>query len=158
MKSMFSCAHGGSCAGKCVDCGLLVLRIGLAVIFIYHGWGKLFGGAPGIEGFTGMLTKLSVPLPALFAWIVSILEFFGGIAVLVGVFVRPIAALLAVNMLVAFLLVKKGLPAGDPDLALFVISVALALAGGGAYSLMRGRASEASMAPPTKSTPPGKGA
>ncbi|MDO8622155.1 MAG: DoxX family protein [bacterium] len=142
MKSMFTCAHGGSCAGKCVDCGLLVLRIGLAVIFIYHGWGKLFGNAPGIGGFTGMLTNLSVPLPAFFAWVVSLLEFFGGIAVLVGVFVRPIAALLAINMLAAFFLVKKGLPAGDPDLALFAMAVALALAGGGAYALTRQHNSE----------------
>ena len=157
MKSLFSCAHGGSCAGKCVDCGLLVLRIGLAVIFIYHGWGKLFGGAPGIAGFTGMLTTFSVPLPAFFAWVVSILEFFGGIAVLLGVLVRPIAALLAVNMLVAFFLVKKGLPAGDTDVALFAVAAALALAGGGAFSLMRGRSSEAPMAPPSKSAPPTKG-
>ena len=157
MKSMFTCSHGGSCAGKCVDCGLLVLRLGLAVIFIYHGWGKLFGGAPGIAGFTGMLTSLGVPLAAFFAWVVSILEFFGGIAVLIGVLVRPIAALLAVNMLVAFFLVKKGLPAGDPDIALFAMAAALALAGGGAFSLMRGRAPEEQMTPPSKPMPLAKG-
>ena len=149
MRHLFGCGTASCCNGKCVDKALLVLRLAAGIIFVYHGWGKLFGGDPGIAGFTGTLTKFSVPLPVFFAWLVSILEFFGGIAVLVGVFVRPIAVLLAVNMLVAFLLVKQKLPAGDVDVALFAIMVALALAGSGAYSLMRSKG--AGMTPPEKS-------
>ena len=117
------------------DWGLLVLRIALGVIFIVHGWGKLFGHAPGMEGFTMMLAGLAFPAPALFAYLVALVEFIGGIAVLLGVWTKLFGLLIAVDMIVAFLKVKQGLPAGDPDVALFAIAVALSIMGSGAYAL-----------------------
>lgn len=142
------CPHGSKCGGKCVDCGLLVLRIVAAVIFVYHGYGKLFGGTPGIEGFTGFLGSLGVPAAGMFAWIIALLEFFGGIALLLGVLVPYVAGLLAVEMLVAFFLAGgASLPKGDLELALFGIALALALGGGGAYALMKGKSKDGG-APP----------
>ena len=68
------------------------------------GYGKLFGSTPGIEGFTMMLTNIGVPAPEFFAYLTGIIEFFGGIALLIGFTTRIAAALLAINMLVfAFL-------------------------------------------------------
>lgn len=136
--------------GKCSDtawrdAGLLVLRLALAVVFILHGYDKLFG-ATTITGFAGFLTKLSVPLPEVFAWIVSIVEFVGGIAVLLGVFVRPAAALIAINMAFAFMLTKGSLPKGDLDFALFAIALALALSGGGRFALMKSKCCESTLA------------
>ncbi|MBI4433199.1 DoxX family protein [Candidatus Uhrbacteria bacterium] len=122
------------------DVALLVLRLALGTVFIYHGYGKLFGAAPSIPAFSGMLASLGFPLPAFFAWVVGLTEFFGGIAVVLGVFVSQAALLLAIIMAVAFLIVKKAaLPAGDVDLALFSMAVALALMGGGAFSLLRSK-------------------
>ncbi|MBI2482975.1 DoxX family protein [Candidatus Uhrbacteria bacterium] len=120
------------------DVTLLILRLALGIIFIYHGYGKLFGGAPGIPAFTGMLAKFGFPMPAFFAWLVSITEFFGGIAMILGVLVPQVALLLAIIMAVAFLVVKKAaLPAGDADLALLGMALALALMGGGAYAVFK---------------------
>lgn len=145
---MMLCPHGSKCGGKCVDCGLLVLRIVAAIIFVYHGYGKLFGAMPGMEGFTGFLGSLGVPAAGVFAWVVALLEFFGGIALLLGVLVPYVAGLLAVEMLVAFLLASKGaLPKGDLELALFGITLALALGGSGVYALMKGKSKDGG-APP----------
>jgi putative oxidoreductase len=116
--------------------GLLVLRVVAGLIFVLHGWGKLSGN-PSIEMFSGMVGNLGFPMPLFFAWVVALTEFLGGLALILGIFVRPAAILLSVVMVIAFSMVKKfALPAGDPDLALFGIVVALALMGPGRYSVM----------------------
>lgn len=129
------CKDVGCCSKNCVDWSLLVLRLGAGVVFLLHGWGKLFSNAPGLEGFTGMLAGLGFPVPEFFAYFVGIIEFFGGIALIFGVWVSIFAPLLAIVMLVAFVTVKQSLPAGDADLALFAITVALTLSGPGSFSL-----------------------
>jgi putative oxidoreductase len=60
--------------------------------------------------FVGMLDGLGVPAPVLMAWIVAALEFFGGIALIIGAFVAITSVLLIANMLVA--LFKVHLAAG----------------------------------------------
>ncbi len=135
--------------GKCKDKAwrdeaLLILRLVLGVVFVMHGYDKLFGEF-GVAGFAGFLTKLSVPLPLFFAWVVSLVEFLGGIGVLLGVLTRPLAALIAVDMLVAFYLTKKGLPKGDLDFALFGIAAALALSGSGKYALWKSKCCETAL-------------
>jgi putative oxidoreductase len=84
------------------DLGLTILRVVLGVIFIAHGAPKLFGG---MEGFSGFLGSLGIPIPLLFAWLVALLEFFGGISLVIGFLVTPLALLLAAEMLVAIILV-----------------------------------------------------
>lgn len=123
-------------AQQCASWGLLVLRIAMAVIFIFHGYGKLFGAMPGMQGFTSMVANIGFPLPGVFATIAALVEFVGGVALLLGVGTRIAATLIGINMIVAMALVKKfALPMIDPDLALFAIAIALALMGPGSYSL-----------------------
>ncbi len=130
-----------------VSYALLVIRIVVAIFFIKFGYGKLFG-APGIEGFTGMLTMLSFPLPALFAYLVGIAEFFGGIAILLGVLTRFSAFWLAIISFAAWAGVKgfglamlTTLPNGAPfaggvlDLLALGLTIAIFIAGPGAISL-----------------------
>lgn len=122
---------------SCKSCALLVLRLAAGIIFVLHGYGKLFGHAPGMEMFTGMVGNLGFPAAGAFAYLAALTEFIGGIALILGVAVRIAAPLLAIVMLVAFVAVKKlGLPAGDPDLALLAIVVALGMMGPGRYSVM----------------------
>ena len=77
------------------DLGLAILRVVLAVIFIAHGAPRLFGGVEGLAGFLG---SLGVPLPVAVAWLITVLEFFGGLSLLVGFLVTPVALLLAAHL------------------------------------------------------------
>lgn len=83
--------------------GLLLLRVVLAIVFIAHGAQKLFGiwGGGGISGTAGFFDSLGIPLPGMMAVVSGILEFVGGIMLAIGLLTRPIALLLAFEMLVA---------------------------------------------------------
>ena len=120
----------------CKNWGLLILRVVAGVIFVLHGYGKLFGNAPGMEMFTGMVSKLGFPAAGLFAYLAALSEFVGGIALILGVCVETASIFLAIVMLVAFFGVKKAsLPAGDVDLALLAIALSLIPLGAGAFSV-----------------------
>ncbi len=124
------------CCSSARDIGLLVLRVGVAILFIYHGYGKLFGHAPGMEMFTGMVTGMGFPLPAAFAYLAALSEFIGGIALLLGIFTCTAGTLTAITMLVAFIFAHKfDLNMGGAAFSLFVSAVALALVGPGKYSV-----------------------
>lgn len=112
---------------------ILFLRIGVAIIFIVAGWGKL----TGIEGVQGFFGDLGIPLPGLMAWVVAIVEFFGGIMVLLGAYIRIPALLLAFIMVVALLTTKLGgeFSAARVDLLLLLMSLALVFLGSGKYSV-----------------------
>ncbi|MEY4744862.1 MAG: hypothetical protein RL272_807 [Candidatus Parcubacteria bacterium] len=118
------------------DAALLALRMAAGVIFIVHGYGKLFGNAPGMKMFTGMVAGLHFPAPALFAYLAALSEFCGGIALVLGVFPQVASLFLAIVMLVALIGVKKfSLPKADPDVALLAMVSAIGLMGAGRYSL-----------------------
>jgi putative oxidoreductase len=82
--------------------GLALLRIVLGVIFIAHGWPKIAGGAEGTAAF---FANLGIPAPTLAAWAIALLETGGGLLLIVGFLVVPIAALLALHMLTGIFLV-----------------------------------------------------
>jgi putative oxidoreductase len=120
--------------------GLLILRLVLGIIFIAHGGQKVFGwwGGYGLEGTVGFMATLGVP--KVLAYIASFTEFFGGVAVLLGLLTRAGALGLAITMLVAIF--KVHLPAGlfapngyELPLALAAIAAGLILTGPGKYSI-----------------------
>jgi putative oxidoreductase len=118
--------------------GLTVLRIVTGVVFVMHGVQKLFIiGIPQVVGFFG---QAGIPYPRFFAIVVSLVELFGGAALVLGVATRVAAALLAIDMAVAILKVhlKNGffLPMGfEFALSMFAANFCLLLAGGGAASV-----------------------
>jgi putative oxidoreductase len=135
---MSSTTDAGNATSSRIDNALLILRLVLGAIMIAHGAQKLF--VFGIAGITAGFTQMGVPLPAITAPLVSLLEFFGGIAIVIGLLTRLAALGLAIDMLGALLLVhgKNGffLPAGyEFVLALFAMSAVLALAGAGRLSV-----------------------
>jgi putative oxidoreductase len=82
----------------------LPLRIILGLSFMVHGAPKLFA-AGGHQQFQGFLQQLGVPAASLAAWLIGIVEFVGGAALVLGVFTWVAAGLLVVEMIFAMLLV-----------------------------------------------------
>jgi putative oxidoreductase len=120
-----------------IDLALLLLRIIVGIVFIFHGSQKLF--SIGIPGMTAGFTKFGVPIPGVTAPFISILEFAGGIALMTGLWTRAFAVLLACDMLgaMAFVHFKNGfsLPTGyEFVFVLCGICLTLALAGAGSLS------------------------
>ena len=121
-----------------IDLGLAVLRIVAGLVFIAHGGQKLF--VYGFDGVTAAFTQMGVPLAEVTAPLVALLEFFGGIALVVGLLTRLAATGLAINMLGAILLVHLSagffLPNGSEfALTLLAAATALALTGAGDFSV-----------------------
>jgi putative oxidoreductase len=125
--------------------GSLALRLPLGIIFMAHGAQKLFGwfGGYGLEGTGQWLASIGLAPGYLMALLAGSGEFFGGLAILLGLLTRPAAAVLAFTMAVAILSVHLGNGlfmsnnGSEFALALLAGSVALALLGGGRWSLDR---------------------
>jgi putative oxidoreductase len=118
--------------------GITVLRLVVGIVFLMHGGQKLF--VWGFGGVAAFLGRLGIPAPGLAAPIVTLVEFLGGLALVLGLYTRYAAALLAVDMLVA--IVTYHLPHGffapkgvEYPLTLLAANLALVLLGPGEASV-----------------------
>jgi putative oxidoreductase len=133
-------------APRARDLALLVVRIGLAWIFVYHGAGTLFGafGQPGIHGHAVFFATVAHLHPGTFFAVLSgIIEFFGGLAVGVGVLGRVAAAGLVGDMVIAMVTVtwRNGIVSNaagsgyELNVALAALALVIVIMGTGRYSL-----------------------
>jgi putative oxidoreductase len=130
---------------------LLPLRLVIGYGFLVHGLAKWRRGP---ENFGKLLLQLRVPVPTFTAWVVTIVEIFGGLALLGGLLVAIVSIPLIISMLVAMITVHArfgfsaintiGLTASGPvfgppgiEVNLLYIAAMLALifAGPGALSI-----------------------
>jgi len=121
----------------------LALRIPVGIIFVAHGAQKLFGsfGGYGLEGTGQWMASIGLEPGYLMALLAGSAEFFGGLALILGLLVRPAAAVLAFTMVIAIVTVHIGnglFMSNDGyefGLALLAALVALAISGAGRGSL-----------------------
>src|SRR5690242_10566034 len=123
------------------DWGITILRVVVGIVYLVHGSQKLF--IYGFNGVEGAFTHMGIPMPALTAPLVLLLEFLGGIGLIAGLLTRWLAILFAIEMAVAVIKVHFAggffLPQGyEYALTLAGANVALAMAGPGAGALDHG--------------------
>jgi len=124
---------------SCDDLGRLILRLTLGILILMHGLSKLFNGIGGIDS---MLTAQG--FPAFFAWGAYIGEIVGPVLLILGIYCRLGALLVALNMIVAIVLAHShqlfmisgsgGWQLELQGMFLFT-AIALIFLGAGAYSL-----------------------
>jgi putative oxidoreductase len=121
------------------DTGKLVLRCALAILILFHGVSKIMGG---VDPIIGMIAKIGLP-PAL-GYLVYVGEVIAPLLVLFGVWTRPAALVMAINMVAAVLLAhteqlfqvtKSGGWALELQGLYLAASIAVALLGAGRYSI-----------------------
>ena len=128
------------------DLALLMVRVGLAWVFLYNGGAKLFGwfGGGGLHQSTQFFANVAHLHPAgLFSAMAGTIEFFGAIAVGIGFLGRLAALALAGDMVVAMATVTwgNGIASNAPgqgyalNIALLTMAIGVALMGTGRFSL-----------------------
>jgi putative oxidoreductase len=123
--------------------GPVLLRVVVGILFVAHGAQKLFGwfGGYGLEGTGQWMDSIGLGPGYAMALLAGSAEFFGGLALILGVLVRPAAIGLAITMVVAIFSVhfQNGLfmdkNGYEYALALLVVSVSLAISGAGKASV-----------------------
>jgi putative oxidoreductase len=122
--------------GSSVDLPSLILRLAIGTLFIVHGYPKLTA-AQRAQGGAWMK---SMGMPAAMIPFAGVVEFFGGLALILGILTPIVAALSALWMLSTTWLVttkakKKYVGGYEIDITLFLAALALALLGSGIYSI-----------------------
>ncbi|MEC0665306.1 DoxX family protein [Priestia flexa] len=118
---------------KSYTIGTFFIRVVLGLTFFIHGLSKFQGGIDGTVGFFE-----SIGIPGFMAYVVAIIELIGGVAVIVGLGTRIVAALFVFVMLGAIFTAKLGasfVGGYELDIALLAMSLHLVFAGSGALSL-----------------------
>jgi len=115
--------------------GLLALRLALGIIFFSHGYPKLAHQGAGMQGFF-----VQHGLPGNFVYIAGVLEVFGGLLLVLGLFTRGAGLLLAIEMGVAIWKVHSNggyLAVHEYEFPLTLLTACFALAtvGAGTISL-----------------------
>jgi len=125
--------------GKYRNTGLLLLRIGLGVMFIIHGFPKLAGGPNGWTGLGGSMKVIGINfLPIFWGFMAAATETFGGFLLIVGLFFRPALILLIFTMVIAALVhfgKGDGLGGASHAIELGIVFFGLIFIGPGKYSV-----------------------
>jgi putative oxidoreductase len=124
-----------------LDVALLVLRLALAAVLLYHGLPKVMNFGATVGGFQSM----HIPAPSLTAAFAVLSEVIGGILILLGIAVDLAGLLVIIDMLGAIVTVHwangfdftKG--GWEHPFTVLAMALALALAGPGGYSVGRSR-------------------
>ena len=128
--------------GKYREFGLLLLRLGIGAMFLYHGWPKLVGG-PEKWAKVGLAVQFAGvhAVPTFWGLAAALSEFAGGLCLILGLFFRPACLLLGITMAVAanmHLGKGEGILAASHAIELSILFFSLMFIGPGRYSVDKG--------------------
>ncbi|MFH1038249.1 MAG: DoxX family protein [PVC group bacterium] len=123
--------------GSSGEWGPFILRLGLGAFSIKHGAQKLFGAfdGPGLQGFSKMVAGMGLKPSDIWAIVIAIIQFLGGIFLIFGILTRASALLICVVMAV---MIAGGLMRGgeiEYQAVLVAAALSLLVTGGGRAAL-----------------------
>lgn len=126
--------------GKYRNSGLLIIRIGLGIMFMVHGFPKLAGGPAMWEGLGGSMKLVHIDFfPVFWGFMAAVAEGIGGLLLILGLFFRPATILLIITMCIAALVhlsnPKEGLGEASHAIELGIVFLGLLFIGPGKYSV-----------------------
>jgi putative oxidoreductase len=113
-----------------------MIRITAGGFLLFHGYPKIMAG---VDVVAGNMAKAGFHPPTLFAYITLFMETVGGLCIALGLFTRFFAAAMSIEfaLITFFVIVPRGWPAYEIYLIWGILMFAIALRGGGPYSLDR---------------------
>lgn len=125
--------------GNYRNTGLLIIRVGLGIMMITHGFPKLAGGPAGWEDLGGSMKVVGINfLPVFWGLMAAVAEGVGGLFLILGIFFRPVNILLTVTMVVAALVhfgKGDGISGASHAIELGIVFFSLIFIGPGKYSI-----------------------
>ena len=121
------------------DLGLLIIRVGVGIMFMVHGWPKITGGVEKWTKLGGAMKVIGIEFaPTFWGFMAAASEFGGGLLLALGMFFLPAAAALAFTMLIAawvHLDGGDGVGGASHAIEAGVVFVGLMLTGPGRYAI-----------------------
>ncbi len=126
--------------GKYRNTGLLLMRIGLGVMFMVHGFPKIQGGIEKWTSLGGSMKVIGIQfLPVFWGFMAAVTETFGGFLLMLGLFFRPVNMALLFTMLIAALVhlshPDQGIMEASHAIELAAVCLGLIFIGPGKYSI-----------------------
>lgn len=125
--------------GKYRNTGLLILRVGLGAMMMFHGLPKIMGGPDHWAGIGSSMKVIGINfIPAFWGLMAALSEGMGGFLLLLGLFYRPVNMLLTFTMIIAALVhlnKGEGIMGASHAIELGIVFFSLIFIGPGKYSV-----------------------
>lgn len=126
--------------GKYRNTGLLMLRIGLGIMMMLHGFPKLSGGVETWIKVGGSMKLIGIDfMPAVWGFMAALTEGVGGLFILLGLFFRPVLILMTFTMAMAAMVhlsdPKQSFMDASSAIELGIVFLSLLFIGPGKYSI-----------------------
>lgn len=111
-----------------------LIRVSAGLMLVPYGWSKL-ADPPTMTNIVELLHRLKLEPAVPLGWFLGTVELFGGAMLAIGLFTRPVALIIAIEM--AVITIEVFLPTGrgyQLTLLWFLVALAIAFRGGGRYS------------------------